>query len=104
MIVSDWCANKWVTCFSDLGEQLLGTSAEVIGEALEHDKEKGERIMSKIAFQQFVFKMRIKKEYYGDMLRPKTTVMAATPINYKERNQYLIKNLERMTGITKKEA
>lgn len=83
---------------------MLGTSAEVVGEALEHDKEKAERIMAQVAFQQYVCKMRTKKEYYGDMLRPKTTLVAALPINYKERNAYVIGHLERLTGISKNAA
>lgn len=101
IVVSDWSTNTWVTCFSDLAEQLLGTTAEEVGVALEHDKEKAEKIMSKIAFRSFVFKMRIKHEFYGDVSRPKTTAMNVAAVKYRERNQYLIKQLEEMTGITK---
>lgn len=101
LIVSDWGKTLWVTCFSDLAEQLLGDTAENVGKALEHNKEQAERIFASLAFRPFVLKMRIKQEYYGDVLRPKTTAVAATPINYKERNAYLVKNLERMTGIAK---
>lgn len=101
LIVSDWSSNRWVTCFSDLAEQLLGDSSETIGQALEHNKDEAERIFGRLCFRPLVLKMRIKQEYYGDVLRPKTTAVAATPIKYKERNAYLVKNLERMTGIAK---
>lgn len=99
--MSDWSNNRWVTCFSDLAEQLLGDSSDSIGQALENNKDEAERIFARLSFRPLVLKMRIKQEYYGDVLRPKTTAVSATPIKYKERNAYLVKNLERMTGIAK---
>ena len=38
------------------------------------------------------------KKTFQDMTKNKLTVQAATPINYKEYNQYLINNYKELTG------
>lgn len=52
-------------------------------------------------FKQYVFKLRSKVETWGDSQRNKISVQSAAPINYKEYNDYLIKNIQRLTGIGK---
>lgn len=64
MLVGDWTSNRWVTAFSETAEQLLGKSAQEIGEMLEHDKEAAEKVFADITFQQKTFKMRTKVETY----------------------------------------
>ncbi|XP_073817699.1 replication protein A 70 kDa DNA-binding subunit-like [Musca autumnalis] len=101
MSIGDWTSNRWVTCFSDMGEQLLGRSAQEIGEALENNPTEAEEIFNSINFHSYVFKLRSKVETYGDMSRSKLTVQSAAPVNYKEYNKYLIDSLKEMTGINK---
>uniref|UniRef100_A0A1I8QBZ9 Replication protein A subunit n=1 Tax=Stomoxys calcitrans TaxID=35570 RepID=A0A1I8QBZ9_STOCA len=101
MSIGDWTSNRWVTCFSDIGEQLLGRSAQEIGEAMDNNPTEAEEIFNSINFHSFIFKLRSKVETYGDMSRSKLTVQAATPVNYKEYNKYLINNLKELTGINK---
>ncbi|XP_058976432.1 replication protein A 70 kDa DNA-binding subunit-like [Musca domestica] len=101
MSIGDWTSNRWVTCFSDMGEQLLGRSAQEIGEALENNPTEAEEIFTSINFHSYVFKLRSKVETYGDMSRSKLTVQSAAPVNYKEYNKYLIDSLKEMTGINK---
>jgi len=101
MSIGDWTSNRWVTCFSDIGEQLLGRSAQEIGEALEHNQNEAEEIFASINFNSYVFKLRSKVETYGDMPRNKLTVQSATPVNYREYNKYLINNLKELTGINR---
>ncbi|XP_065372196.1 replication protein A 70 kDa DNA-binding subunit [Calliphora vicina] len=101
MSIGDWTSNRWVTCFSDLAEQLLGRSAQEIGDAMDNNPTEAEEIFSSINFQSYMFKIRCKVETYGDMSRNKLTVQSATPINYKEYNKYLINNLKELTGINK---
>ncbi|XP_065081416.1 replication protein A 70 kDa DNA-binding subunit [Ochlerotatus camptorhynchus] len=101
MLVGDWTSNRWITVFSDLAEQLLGKTSQEIGDALEFNKEEAEQIFSAISFKNYVFKLRTKVEFYGDSARNKTTAVAATSLNHKEYNAYLIKNIQDMTGIGK---
>lgn len=101
MLVGDWTSNRWVTVFTDLAEQMLGKSSQDIGDALEFNKDEAEQIFSAINFKSYVFKLRTKVEFYGDSSRNKTTAVAANPVNHKEYNAYLIKNIQEMTGISK---
>lgn len=101
MLIGDWTSNRWVTIFTELAEQMLGKSSQEIGEALEFNKTDAEQIFSNIGFANFVFKLRTKVEFYGDAARNKTTAVSATPVNHKEYNAYLIKNIQELTGIGK---
>uniref|UniRef100_T1GRY7 Replication protein A subunit n=1 Tax=Megaselia scalaris TaxID=36166 RepID=T1GRY7_MEGSC len=104
MSISDWTSNRWVTCFNDLVEQMLGKSAsEVDAEIQASAGQEGNENepFSKMFFQSYVFKLRCKVETYGDSQRNKFTAVAATPLNYKEYNKHLIGDLSRLTGIGK---
>lgn len=65
MSIGDWTSNRWVTCFSDVGEQLLGRSAQEIGEAMDNNPTEAEEIFTSINFHSYVFKLRSKVETYG---------------------------------------
>ncbi|EDW80816.1 uncharacterized protein Dwil_GK11360 [Drosophila willistoni] len=97
--IGDWTSNRWVTCFSEIGEQLLKHTAQEVGEALENDPPKAEQMFSGMNFSAHIFKLRCKNEVYGDMTRNKLTVQSVSPINYKDYNKHLIKELQQLTGI-----
>lgn len=99
MSIGDWTSNRWVTCFNEVGEQLLKHTAQEVGDALENDPTVAEKMFADINFSSFIFKLRCKNEMYGDMTRNKLSVQSMTPINYKEYNKHLIKELKEMTGI-----
>lgn len=101
MSIGDWTANRWVTCFSDVAEKILNRTSQEVGEALEHSKEAGDAILTAINFKSFIFKLRSKNEFYGDTSRNKITVQSASPVNYKEYNQHLIKKIQELTGVGK---
>lgn len=101
MLIGDWTSNRWVTVFTELAEQMLGKTSQEIGEALENDKQTSETIFGSINFKSYIFKLRTKVEFFGDSPRNKTTVVSATPVNHKEYNSYLIKNIQNLTGIQK---
>lgn len=65
MSIGDWTSNRWVTCFSDLAEQLLGRSAQEIGDVMENNPTEAEEIFSSINFHSYMFKLRSKVETYG---------------------------------------
>lgn len=101
MSICDWTSNRWVTCFSDVAEQLLKHTSQEIGEIMEKDPEKGGQILLSLNMNSYIFKLRCKMEMFGDMNRNKITVQSASPINYKEYNKYLIKNIKELSGIDK---
>lgn len=99
MNVGDWNTNRYITCFSEIAEQLLGHTSQEVGEALENDAAKAEQIFSALNFSSHIFKLRCKNEVYGDTTRNKLTVQSVAPINHKEYNKYLLKELQELTGI-----
>lgn len=99
MLVGDWTSNRYVTCFSDVAEALMGKTSEEIGTLLEHNKEAAEALFSEHTFQQKSFKLRSKVETYQDVPKNKIIVMSITEPNYKEYNKHLLTNIQRLTGI-----
>ncbi|XP_059611665.1 replication protein A 70 kDa DNA-binding subunit [Phlebotomus argentipes] len=99
MSIGDWTSNRWVTCFNEVAEQIIGRSAQEVGELLSMNPDEAETVLSGIHFKSFIFKLRIKMEHFGDTSRNKITVVAATPVNHKDYNEYLINNLSNLTGI-----
>lgn len=65
MSIGDWTSNRWVTCFSEVGEQLLNRSAQEIGDLLENNPPEGEEVLSSINFNSYIFKLRSKMEQFG---------------------------------------
>uniref|UniRef100_A0A1B0CNK6 Replication protein A subunit n=1 Tax=Lutzomyia longipalpis TaxID=7200 RepID=A0A1B0CNK6_LUTLO len=100
MSIGDWTSNRWVTCFDEVAEQIIGKSAQEMGELLSTTPDEGEAALHDIHFSTYIFKLRIKMEHFGDNSRNKISVVTATPVNYNEYNEYLIKNLSNLTGIT----
>lgn len=103
ILVSDFISNRYVTCFNELVENMLGETASEIDAKLQAagDDESGKEVFSKLNFQTFIFKLRCKVETYADTQKKKYTAVSATPVNYKEYNKYLIGDLSRLTGIGK---
>lgn len=65
MSIGDWTSNRWVTCFSEVGEQMLKRSAQEIGDLLENNPPEGEEVLSSINFNSYIFKLRSKMEMFG---------------------------------------
>ncbi|XP_016960724.1 replication protein A 70 kDa DNA-binding subunit [Drosophila biarmipes] len=99
MSIGDWTSNRWVSSFNEVGEQLLGHTSQEVGEALENDAAKAEQIFSALNFTSHIFKLRCKNEVFGDMTRNKLTIQSVAPINHKEYNKHLLKELQELTGI-----
>lgn len=52
-------------------------------------------------FKTFMFTLRSKVETYGDSQRNKINVHKVESLNHKDYNDYLIKNIQRLTGVGK---
>lgn len=99
MDVSDWSGRRdWVTCFAESAEKILGRTSQEVGFMLEQ-KELAANFFALSRFSSFVFKFRIKNEFYGDSYSNKINVVDVAPVNYKEYNGYLISNIRRITGL-----
>lgn len=65
MSIGDWTSNRWVTCFNEVAEQIIGKSAQEIGELLTNNPDEAEAVVSSIHFSSYIFKLRIKMEHFG---------------------------------------
>ncbi|XP_055386595.1 replication protein A 70 kDa DNA-binding subunit-like [Condylostylus longicornis] len=99
--IGDWTSTRWVSCFNETAEKIVGKTAQEIGEYLELNPEDVENVFSEAHFKYFSFKLRSKLETYGDTQRTKINVINVSPICYKEYNNYLIKNLQSLLAVGK---
>ncbi|KAK6273664.1 hypothetical protein POUND7_010747 [Theobroma cacao] len=102
--IQDHTGLTWVTAFQESGEEILGCSAKELYSLkyeLQDDTRFGEIICSRL-FNQYVFKLKIKEELYGDEQRVKITVVKAEKVNYSAESRYLLDLISKNLQIRKK--
>lgn len=88
--IQDHTGLTWVTAFQESGEEILGFSAKELFMLKQQDDERfAETVQSKL-FYQFLFRLKIKEETYGDEQRVKITVVKADKVNYSSESQYML--------------
>ncbi|CAH0398399.1 unnamed protein product [Chilo suppressalis] len=97
--VSDPTGDQRITAFNEAAEAMLGKTAAEVGQMFDYDKNAYAQLFEEVKFRTFVFKFRTKIETYSDETRLKTTVMNAQPVDYKDANSRLIKNIKAITGV-----
>ncbi|XP_013143928.1 PREDICTED: replication protein A 70 kDa DNA-binding subunit [Papilio polytes] len=97
--VSDPTGDQRVTAFNEAAESMLGRSAADIGQMYDYDKAAYSQLFEQVKFKTFLFKFRTKMETYSDEARLKTTVMSATPVDYKDANTRLVKSIKALSGV-----
>ncbi|XP_050218256.1 replication protein A 70 kDa DNA-binding subunit A [Mercurialis annua] len=90
--VQDHTGLTWVTAFQESGEEILGLPAKELYQMKYElqDDTKFSDIMRSRLFQQFLLKLKIKEEMYGDEQRVKITVVKADKVNYSSESRYLL--------------
>ncbi|XP_053680234.1 replication protein A 70 kDa DNA-binding subunit [Anopheles nili] len=101
MLIGDWTSNRWITVFTELAEEMFGKTSQEIGSSFEYQKQEAERFFGSFSFKSFVFKLRTKVEYFGEQPRNKSSAVSAAPVNHKEYNALLIKDIQELTGVGK---
>ncbi|KAK1549849.1 hypothetical protein Q3G72_008928 [Acer saccharum] len=90
--IQDPTGVTWVTAFQESGEEIMGCSAKelyMLKYESQDEARFGEIIRGRI-FNQYLFKLKIKEEMYGDEQRVKITVMKAEQLNYSSESRYLL--------------
>lgn len=90
--VQDHTGLTWVTAFQEAGEEILGCSAKelyLLKYEEEDDFRFGEIIRSRL-LNQFLFRLKIKEEMYGEEQRVKITVVKADKVNYTSESRHLL--------------
>ncbi|GFQ07344.1 replication protein a 70 kDa DNA-binding subunit a [Phtheirospermum japonicum] len=89
--VQDHTGLTWVTAFQETGEEILGCSAKELY-AWKYEMQDDSRfveIMRNCLFTDFLLKLKIKEEIYGDEQKVKITVVKAEKVNYSEECRFL---------------
>ncbi|KAK7363285.1 hypothetical protein VNO77_05421 [Canavalia gladiata] len=90
--ILDHTGISWITAFQESGEEILGYSAKELYllKYEQQDDEKFGGIIKSRLFNQFVLRLKIKEELYGDEQRVKITVMKADKVNYSSESRYTL--------------
>ncbi|CAK9153131.1 unnamed protein product [Ilex paraguariensis] len=96
--VQDHTGLTWVTAFQESGEEILGCSAKELYflKYEEQDEERFSEIIRSCLFSQFLFRLKIKEEMYGDEQRVKITVVKAEKMNYSAETGYMLDSISQL--------
>ncbi|KAG8376201.1 hypothetical protein BUALT_Bualt09G0038500 [Buddleja alternifolia] len=89
--VQDHTGLTWVTAFQETGEEILGCSAKEMY-MLKYEAQDDPRFVETIRnclFTEFLLRLKIKEEIYGDEQKVKITVVKAEKVNYSEESRFL---------------
>ncbi|KAL6548103.1 Rpa1ap [Orobanche hederae] len=89
--VQDHTGLTWVTAFQETGEEILGCSAKELY-VLKYeggDDVRFVEIIRNCLFTEFLLRLKIKEEIYGDEQKVKITVFKAEKVNYPEESRFL---------------
>jgi replication factor A1 len=90
--IQDHTGLTWVTAFQESGEEILGCSAKELY-SLKYEDQDDDRfggIIRSRLFNQYLFRLKIKEEMYGDEQRVKITVVKADNVNYSSEGRYML--------------
>ena len=90
--IQDHTGLTWVTAFQESGEEILGCSAKELY-LLKHEEQDDDRfggIIRSRLFNQYLFRLKIKEELYGDEQRVKITIVKADNVNHSSESRYML--------------
>ncbi|XP_063992833.1 replication protein A 70 kDa DNA-binding subunit [Diachasmimorpha longicaudata] len=99
--ISDCTGSIWATAFSTEAETMLGMTAQELGELADQDRDNYLTKCASIAFSPYIFKIRMKLENYLDDVKLRNVVGSIAPVNYKEYNSQLLKQLQKDCNIAR---
>lgn len=101
--IQDHTGLAWVTAFQESGEEILGCPAKEMY-TLKHESQDdtrfGEIIRSRL-FHQYLFRLKIKEELYGDEQKIKITVVKVDEVNYSAESRHLLDLIRKNLPIRK---
>ncbi|KAH6828523.1 replication protein A 1A [Perilla frutescens var. hirtella] len=95
--VQDHTGLTWVTAFQETGEEILGCSAKELY-VLKYEMQDDLRFIEVIRnclFREFLFKLKIKEEIYGDEQKVKITIVKAEKLNHSEECRILFDSISK---------
>jgi len=65
MVIADYTAQQWVTCYNETAEQIIGRTAVELDDLKYNDQEGYERVFNDATFASFNFKLRAQELSYN---------------------------------------
>merc|ERR1712071_57643 len=90
--LTDTVDELWASAFHDEVQSLLSCTAEDFVNAEQNSAT--DEIFNKALFKEFIFRMRVKEEFYQDTPRKRFTIVKCSPVNYEEYNAHLLTQLQ----------
>lgn len=90
--IQDHSGLTWLTAFQESGEEIMGCSAKELYR-LKYEEQEDDRFADLIRsrlFAQYLFRLKIKEETYGEEQRVKITIVKADRIDYPVESRYLL--------------
>ncbi|KAK6944766.1 Replication factor-A protein 1, N-terminal [Dillenia turbinata] len=90
--IQDHTGLTWVTAFQESAEEMLGCSAKELYflRYEEEDDARFSEIIKASLFKQYLFRLKIKEELYGDEQRLKIAVVKADRVDYAAESRHLV--------------
>ncbi|KAG0321102.1 Replication factor A protein 1 [Dissophora globulifera] len=88
--VADHSGQSWLQAFNDAGITITGRPA---GELVMNPQEV-KPTFDRATFKSYIFRCRMKQDTYGEETKLRTTIVAATPLNWAEESKNLLKQLQ----------
>lgn len=95
--IQDHTGITWVTAFQECGEEIMGISAKDL-HYLKHEKQDDEefsKVLRRVLFSGYAFKLKVKEETFSDEQRVKSTVVKADKVNYSSQSRFLLDLMEK---------
>lgn len=95
--IQDHTSLTWVTAFQEIGEEIMGISAKNLYylKNEEQDDEKFTEITRTAVFNKYIFKLKVKEEFFSDEQRVKSTVVKAERVNFASECRFLLESMNK---------
>ncbi|KAF3771608.1 Replication protein A DNA-binding subunit E [Nymphaea thermarum] len=97
--IRDHTGMTWVIAFHEAGEVIMGVSAKALY-MLKHEEQDDvevHMVKNSIRFNQFLFRLKVKEEIYGDEGRVRPNVVKAERLNFVDECKYLFGLIGRLS-------
>ena len=94
--MSDQSGQTWLSSFNDVGEQLMGKSANELHMLKQQgDEHAFEAAFQEASFKSYLFRVRAKQENYQDEMKVRCQVLSAAPIDYVKETKHLMGEIKK---------
>ncbi|KAJ1955977.1 Replication factor A protein 1 [Dipsacomyces acuminosporus] len=92
--VSDETGQNWLQCFNEIGQQIIGCSANEMVELQQNSQAVFDKKIKDATFKQYKFRCRAKSETFNETTKVRINIVNIYPIDFVAESQRLSKLIE----------